>query len=57
MPAKPYSPSHIAAVAGGFTELRLSGSVKGMLVEMRSGEVRGVERTMVPAADPSLTRP
>ena len=33
MPAKPYSPSHIAAVAGGFTELRLSGSVKTMLVE------------------------
>ena len=31
--------------------------VKGMLVEMRSGEVRGVERTMVPAADSSLTRP
>ena len=30
MPAKPYSPSHIAAVAGGFTELRLSGAVKAM---------------------------
>ena len=32
-------PSHIAAVAGGFTELRLSGSVKGMLVEALCAEL------------------
>ena len=38
------------------TILPAAAVVKGMLVEMRSGEVRGVERTMVPAADPSLTR-
>jgi len=39
MPAKPYSPSHIAAVAGGFTELRLSGAVKAMLVEALCAEL------------------
>ena len=39
MPAKPYSPSHIAAVAGGYTELRLSGAVKAMLVEALCAEL------------------
>ena len=39
MPAKPYSPSHIGAVAGGFTELRLSGAVKTMLVEALCAEL------------------
>lgn len=34
MVAKPYSPSHIAAVASHYTEMRLSGAVKQRLVEL-----------------------
>jgi len=34
MGAKPYAPSHIAAVASSFTSMRLSGDVKEKLVEL-----------------------
>ncbi|RZD39101.1 MAG: hypothetical protein CXT71_05340 [Methanobacteriota archaeon] len=37
--AKPYSPSHIGAVAGSFTEMRLAGAVKSRLVELMVDEV------------------
>ena len=39
MPAKPYAPSHIGAVASSFTDLRLSGAVKSMLVEELCAEL------------------
>jgi len=34
MAAKPWSPSHIAAVAAPFTDLRISGAVKSQLVDL-----------------------
>ncbi len=34
MATRPYSPSHIGSVAGGYTDLRISGDVKGQLVEI-----------------------
>ena len=34
MAARPYSPSHIGSVAGGYADLRISGDVKGQLVEI-----------------------
>ena len=39
MVAKPYSPSHIAAVASHYTEMRLSGAVKQRLVELLCEEL------------------
>jgi hypothetical protein len=37
--AKPYSPSHIGAVASSFTEMRLAGAVKQQLVEELVAEI------------------
>lgn len=37
--AKPYSPSHIGAVAASFTEMRLAGAVKVQLVEELVAEI------------------
>jgi len=37
--AKPYSSGHIAAVASTFTNLRISGAVKGQLVELTISEL------------------
>ena len=34
MAARPYSPSHIGSVASGYTDMRISGDVKGQLVEV-----------------------
>lgn len=39
MVAKPYSPSHIAAVAAHYTTMRLSGDVKSRLVELLCEEL------------------
>ena len=39
MPAKPYSSGHIGAVAGNFTDMRLSGDVKKTLVELSCDEI------------------
>ena len=45
--AKPYSPSHIGAVASSFTEMRLAGAVKQQLVEELIAEID----RMVPAME------
>jgi|TARA_B110000459_G_scaffold32588_1_gene33908 histone H3/H4 len=37
--AKPYSPSHIGAVASNFTEMRLAGAVKERMVELLCQEI------------------
>ena len=37
--AKPYSPSHIGAVAASFTEMRLAGAVKDRMVQLMVEEV------------------
>ena len=37
MPAKPYSPGHIGAVAANYTQMRISGAVKQSLVELLRG--------------------
>ena len=37
--AKPYSPGHIGAVAGTFTEMRLAGAVKEQLVQLLVSEI------------------
>jgi len=39
MVAKPYSPSHIAAVSAHYTTMRLSGDVKSRLVELQCEEL------------------
>jgi len=53
--AKPYSPSHVGAVASSFTEMRLSGAVKDSLVQFLLDELDDLvpameERTV--SADP-----
>ena len=39
MPAKPYSPGHIGAVAANYTQMRISGAVKQQLVELLCEEL------------------
>jgi len=39
MPAKPYSPGHIGAVAANYTQMRISGAVKQQLVELLCAEL------------------
>lgn len=39
MPAKPYAASHVGAVAASFTDMRLSGAVKTMLVDALCSEL------------------
>ncbi len=46
MVAKPYSPSHIGAVAAHYTEMRLSGAVKERLVELLCEELDRLVPTM-----------
>ena len=46
MPAKPYSPGHIGAVASNFTQMRLSGAVKQQLVALLCEELDRLVPTM-----------
>ena len=39
MSAKPYSPGHIGAVAGNYTQMRISGAVKQQLVDLLCEEL------------------